>query len=226
MLAIPGLCWLCAMPLAMGHWGICSFCQQRLRPPPCCPQCGLPAISGLAPCGRCLLRPPPWQRLVMVDDYCAPLRGLIQRFKFSQHTALAPALARLMLLQILAQRRSRRLARPDVILAVPLHHRRAWRRGYNQSDLLARHLGRWLGCRYAARGIRRTRHTRVQHRLSAPLRKRNLRRAFSIEIPVRNLHIAIVDDVVTTGSTVAEITRLLQRHGAATVQIWCLCRTL
>ena len=226
MLAIPGLCWLCTMPLVMGHWGVCSYCQRSLSPPPCCLQCGLPAISGLIPCGRCLLSPPPWQHLVMVDDYRPPLRHLVQAFKFKRNTALAPALARLMLLQILARRRMSRLIRPDIILAVPLHPRRAWWRGYNQSDLLARILARWLGCAYDAGGLRRRRYTRVQHTLSASLRKRNLRRAFSIEIPVRGLHIAIVDDVVTTGSTMAEITRLLQRHGAATVQVWCLCRTL
>ncbi|AFJ45351.1 DNA utilization protein GntX [Shimwellia blattae] len=226
MLTIPGLCWLCAMPLHQSHWGICSYCQRALAPPPCCPCCGLPAISGALPCGRCLLRPPPWQRLVMVDDYRPPLRRAVQQFKFNRVTALAPALARLMLLRILAERRSRHLPRVDLILAVPLHHHRAWRRGYNQSDLLARYLARWTGCSYVPGGLRRVKSTRVQHRLSAPLRRRNLRRAFSLEIPVQHRHIAIVDDVVTTGSTVAEITRLLMRHGAATVQIWCLCRTL
>ena len=66
----------------------------------------------------------------------------------------------------------------------------------------------------------------TQHQLSARLRKQNLKNAFQVELSVRGLHIAIVDDVVTTGSTVAEISRLLLRNGAATVQVWCLCRTL
>ncbi|NYY80483.1 hypothetical protein DMH27_12640 [Raoultella planticola] len=73
--------------------------------------------------------------------------------------------------------------------------------------------------------VRRQRRTATQHHLSR-LRKQNLKNAFQLEISVRGLHIAIVDDVVTTGSTVAEISRLLLRNGAATVQVWCICRTL
>ncbi|KAB2522651.1 DNA utilization protein GntX, partial [Enterobacter hormaechei] len=104
--------------------------------------------------------------------------------------------------------------------------RRHWRRGYNQSDLLCRPLARWLGCRYPASALKRTHATAVQHRLNARSRKRNLKNAFRLELPVNGLHIAIVDDVVTTGSTVAELSRLLLQSGAASVQVWCLCRTL
>ncbi|WP_058910393.1 DNA utilization protein GntX [Entomohabitans teleogrylli] len=226
MLTIPGLCWLCRMPLAVAGWGICSICQQSLTPPPHCPRCGLEAITHPLPCGRCLLKPPPWQRLIYVDDYRAPLNVLVQRLKFSAATALAPALSRLLLCQLLAARRDGTLRLPDCIIAVPLHQTRGWRRGFNQSDLLARPLARWLGCRYQPGGLKRRRRTAIQHQLSASARSDNLRGAFTLEFPVRDLHIAIVDDVVTTGSTVAEISRLLLRNGAATVQVWCLCRTL
>ena len=226
MLAIPGTCWLCRMPLAVARWGICSRCASSLRPPVCCPQCGLPAAHTALPCGRCLQKPPPWQRLTFISDYTAPLSGLVHQLKFQRQTTLAPALARLLLLRVLAAKRQGALPPVDCLVSVPLHRRRAWRRGYNQSELLARMLARWLECAYQPAMVTRTRPTPAQRQLSARLRRRNLNNAFRLELPVKGLHIVIVDDVVTTGSTVAQIARLLMRNGAATVQVWCLCRTL
>ncbi|EEW1556973.1 TPA: competence protein ComF [Escherichia coli] len=112
------------------------------------------------------------------------------------------------------------------MISVPLWQRRHWRRGFNQSDLLCQPLSRWLHCRWDSEAVTRTRATATQHFLSARLRKRNLKNAFRLELPVQGRHMVIVDDVVTTGSTVAEIAQLLLRNGAATVQVWCLCRTL
>ena len=133
---------------------------------------------------------------------------------------------RLLLLQITAQKRTHGLQIPDTIVSTPLHTWRQWRRGFNQSDLLCRPLARWLGCDWDSQTVSRVRATATQHHLSARLRKRNLKNAFRLELPVDGLHIAIVDDVVTTGSTVAELSRLLLQSGAASVQVWCLCRTL
>jgi len=227
MLPMQGGCWLCQMPLKLPLHGLCSYCLRALPPlPPCCPRCGLPAGDPLLPCGRCLRRPPPWQRLIAVSHYCPPLSLLIARHKFSGITALSVMLARLILLSWLTVRRERGLLRPDLLLAVPLHHQRAWRRGFNQVDLLAQPLARWLGCDYRPQGLTRRRAVRVQHQLNARARKRNLLDAFQLEIPVQDRHIVLIDDVVTTGSTAAEISRLLMRAGAASVQIWCLCRTL
>lgn len=227
MLTIPGRCWLCHLPLVCPSWGFCSRCTAIFPPPHAsCPQCGLPALSERLSCGRCLLQPPEWDALVYVADYKPPLRRFIHDLKFNGTISLAPALARLLLLSVLYARRERQLALPDLLLSVPLHHRRAWRRGYNQSALIAMPVARWLGCHYSPAGIHRLRAARIQHQLSAKQRQFNLKGAFRVEIPVAGRHIAIVDDVVTTGSTVAEIARLLKRQGAATVQVWCLCRTL
>ena len=227
MLTVPGLCWLCRMPLALSRWGICSVCTRSLQwRIGICPQCGLPATNPSLPCGRCLKKSPPWSALVAVDNYVPPLSSLIHALKFSHQSVLATPLARLLLLAVLQARRTRALPRVDMLMNVPLHHRRHWRRGYNQSDLLCRPLARWLGCRYAASALRRVQATAIQHQLSARLRKTNLKNAFRLELPVHGLHIALVDDVVTTGSTVAELSRLLLQSGAASVQVWCLCRTL
>ena len=227
MLSVPGLCWLCRMPLALASWGVCSVCCRALFITlNVCPQCGLPTAFSTLPCGRCLQKPPQWQGLVMVNDYVPPLSSLIHRLKFSRQPEVGRALARLLLLAILRARREREFPWPDRLISVPLHPRRQWRRGFNQSDLLCRPLSRWLNCAWDSTALARVRATPVQHQLSARRRKHNLRHAFRLELPVRGLHIAIVDDVVTTGSTVAEIAQLLLRGGAATVQVWCLCRTL
>lgn len=88
--------------------------------------------------------------------------------------------------------------------------------------------GRWRAgwAAYRPAALRRVRKTAQQQRLNAGARRRNLQRAFICTVSVAGRHIALVDDVVTTGSTVAEIAALLRRQGAASVQIWCVCRTL
>jgi ComF family protein len=163
---------------------------------------------------------------VFVTDYQAPLRQLIRKFKFQHTPELAPLLARLILLNWQQAHREQYLNRPDVILAVPLQAKRCWQRGYNQSDLLARPLAYWLGCDYRPAALRRVRKTAPQQHLTASVRRRNLRGAFRCHEPLMGRHVALLDDVVTTGSTVAEIAKLLQRQGVASIQIWCVCRTL
>lgn len=227
MLPIYSRCWLCRQPLRLVRHGICSSCLRHLPPkPPCCPRCGLPAGNLKIPCGRCLQRPPPWQWLVFASDYQPPYSQLVKRFKFQRMPELAPALARLILLNWLQAHREQNLNRPDMILAVPLQAKRCWRRGYNQSDLLARLMAHWLARPYRPAALKRVRKTAVQQQLSAEARRRNLCAAFTCDEPVAGRHIALLDDVVTTGSTVAEIATLLLRQGAASLQIWCVCRTL
>ncbi|VFS85727.1 DNA utilization protein GntX [Raoultella planticola] len=101
MLTAHSLCWLCQMPVAIDNWGICSCCATSLAlTHSLCPRCGLPAAVSRVPCGRCLRNPPPWQRLVTVNDYRPPLSGLIHQLKFSRRPELASALARLLLLRV------------------------------------------------------------------------------------------------------------------------------
>lgn len=227
MLPMPAGCWLCLMPLRYSQHGLCSVClRQLLTQPACCPRCGLPSQMKKTVCGRCLRRPPPWQHLVRVTPWQPPLDRLVNQLKFYRATAHAVMLARLMLLCWLIQRRETGLRRPDLLLTVPLHHRRAWQRGYNQLEDMAHWLARRVPCQYLPRAVTRIRAGHIQHTLGAVARRKNLRGAFRLEREVRGLHISLLDDVVTTGSTAAEISRLLLAHGAASVQIWCLCRTL
>lgn len=173
MLSMPTACWLCRMQLALPAQGICSLCLLQLPAVvPCCPRCGLPALHLRTQCGRCHLHPPAWQRMIYVSDWQFPLRDWVNQLKFYGKTALAPMLARLLLLRWLAVRREFMLDKPDLLLCAPLHRQRAWRRGYNQMDDITRLLARWIGCPYAPAGIKRLRKTRIQHRLYASQRKK------------------------------------------------------
>ena len=227
MLPMPAACWLCRMPLKLAHHGICCVCLRQLwQQPPVCPRCGLPSGNTARLCGRCLLRPPYWQHLLAITPWQPPLKRLVNRLKFYRATAQSVMFARLILLRWQTAHRCHQLQRPDVLLSVPLHHHRAWQRGYNQLEDIAHKLAHWTGCHYDRQGLVRIRRGKVQHHLNAQARRRNLRGAFRIKADVCGKHIALLDDVVTTGSTVAEISRILLNAGAASVQIWCLCRTL
>ncbi|TCV93678.1 DNA utilization protein GntX [Biostraticola tofi] len=228
MLTLGALCWLCRMPVWFCHHGVCRTCvtQLLLTRPIHCPVCGLPAGTRSQPCGRCLLNPPLWHALHYVTDYQPPLTSLVKKLKYHGDTGLGRVLARLMLLSWLAERRQTAQRKPDMILNVPLHGYRHWRRGYNQTELLASPLARWLGVEYHDDILLRHRPAIPQQMLNARARQSNLQGAFSCSPDVAGRHVALVDDVVTTGSTVKELTRLLLAQQADTVEVWCVCRTL
>ncbi|WP_413736706.1 DNA utilization protein GntX [Sodalis sp. RH21] len=228
MLTINALCWLCQQPLWFHHHGICRVCADGLlnARETSCPRCGLPAGSRRQCCGRCLLKSPPWESLVYVSAYQPPLSLLVKKLKHQGATGLAQVLARLLLLRWQEERSLQICEKPDLILNVPLHAYRHWRRGYNQTELLAKPLARWLGIEYHRAGLARIRAAVPQQMLHARARRRNLRGAFSCAIDVAGRTVALVDDVVTTGSTADEITHLLLMQRAKAVQVWCICRTL
>ena len=180
MLTVPGLCWLCRMPLALGHWG---FVRSALAPPV---QIKRYAHNVDYPPHTLIFlrslpaKPLPWQRLVTVADYAPPLSPLIHQLKFSRRSEIASALSRLLLLEVLHARRTTGLQLPDRIISVPLWQRRHWRRGFNQSDLLCQPLSRWLHCQWDSEAVTRTRATATQHFLNARLRKHNLKMPFAL----------------------------------------------
>ncbi len=114
---------------------------------------------------------------------------------------------------------------PDLIVPVPLHWRRRFIRGFNQSQWLANYLGRQLNISVDNKLLMRIRNTPPQQQLRRKQRQKNLKGAFQVKRPVEGQHIALIDDVVTTGSTVSELSRLLKKAGASRVDIWCLART-
>ncbi len=158
-------------------------------------------------------------------DYAHPWDQLITQFKFHDGLDLAPALA-----QGLGQALHRSGIGPvSLVLPVPLSETRLRERGYNQAWEIARRIARAFRLRADARLLLRVRDTPHQITLPPQRRQANVRGAFAIEprrrAELAGAEVAVVDDVVTTGATVAEITRVLLQAGAARVQVWMLART-
>jgi ComF family protein len=215
----PSSCLLCGAP-GEDNRDLCAACRRSLPwRGAACARCAAPlAQIEAAVCGRCLRAPPAFDASLIPLHYRTPLDWLIQGFKFNQKLPAGRLLG-----QLLAEHLAQRIERPpELILPVPLHPQRLRERGYNQSLMLAKPIARRLGVPLEPGLIVRQRATASQSLLSADERRRNVRGAFAIIQPLRVHHIAIVDDVVTTGSTVNELARELRRAGAKRIEIWAL----
>lgn len=216
---LPSTCLLCGAAGA-DELDLCSECVAELpRNHTCCARCALPLAAPAAMCGECVRRAPPWDAAWAPFRYGWPLDRLESRFKFSADLAAGRVLSTLW------QREACPLNLPALILPVPLHRTRLRRRGYNQANELAAPLARFLGVAVCSGVLRRQRATEAQTELDAVHRRRNVRGAFTLregaELPS---HVAILDDVMTTGATVAECARVLKRAGTARVDVWALAR--
>ncbi len=176
-------------------------------------------------CGSCLLHPPPFMRAVAALPYSFPWDDLIARFKFGAALDLAPFFVR----QLHAAVERAALNPPALLLPVPLSEKRLRERGFNQAWELTRRLGAAWHCQADPHLLLRVRETPHQTALPPSERIANVARAFAVEpLRVRELRgreVAVIDDVMTTGATVAEIARTLLEAGAAQVQVWVLART-
>lgn len=210
-------CLLCGASSRERAW--CDACDAALPylAPAHCPQCALPTHDG-AVCGHCLQRPPHFDRTVAAFAYSFPLDKLVQALKFNEQLTLARSLA-----EPLAQRM---VARPDCIVPMPLHPARLRERGFNQSLELARHLARDLDIALLPNIAQRVRDTAPQSGLPWKERKKNLRQAFASGREVAGQHVAIVDDVMTTGASLNELAKALKAAGAREVSTWVVARTL
>ncbi|MCE2948126.1 MAG: ComF family protein [Betaproteobacteria bacterium] len=152
-------------------------------------------------------------------DYRFPVDAMIRRLKFDGELWLAPVLGGLLFERCVGA------ARPDCLLPIPLSERRLAERGFNQSTEIARVLSRRTGIALQPALLRRARDTPPQSGLPLAGRADNLRGAFVVDRPVAGMHIALVDDVTTTGATGAEAARSLLGQGAARVDLWVVART-
>lgn len=222
-LLYPAHCLLCEGAAPAGR-DLCAACLLDLpHNPVACRLCGLPLTAqeeGV--CGLCLKQPAPLDGSVIPFRYAAPLDHLLLGLKFSQQLLNAPLLGGL-LAQAVAARGE---ALPDCIIPVPLHPARLRERGYNQALELARPVARQLGVPLRAGLVVRLKHTAAQSTLEKKARHANIRGAFALCVKGGALpaHIAILDDVVTTGSTVNELARVLRRGGAQRVEVWACAR--
>ena len=226
-LVLPPTCLLCG---AAGTAGLdlCAGCLNDLpRNLAACPCCATPSSAGwTGPCARCQAQPPVFDRAFIPFRYQPPVDFLITRLKFGGRRAHARlAYARLLSDLFAAALAERGEPLPDCIVPVPLHPRRLRERGFNQSLELARAAARRFGIPLWIHGLRRVRHTAPQTQLDARQRQTNPLGAFALAAPPPGIRIALMDDVVTTGSTVAECARVLRAGGATAIEIWAIGRT-
>lgn len=217
-------CFHCQRTLRISSHGFCSRCVGLIKPSPYCTHCGSPLLSYHDGCGHCQNNEVKWHQIVQISRYHSPLADWIHRFKFQHQPHLDEALARLLLLAIKNARREYQLQQPEVIFPVPLFWQRQWKRGYNQAEYLAAYLARWLAIPVDTHALRRIKPTRSQRELTAAERKKNVQNAFCYQPSKPYRKVAIVDDVITTGSTLNAICAQLHKKGVEHIQVWALAR--
>lgn len=220
-LLLPPRCLACGEPGADGL-DLCAGCHADLPwARPACARCALPLPAAAPRCGRCAGARLPWAAARALCWYAPPLDRWLPRLKFHGDLAVGRVLASLAVSAWAGG------PRPDALLALPLHRSRLRRRGFDQARELARPLAAGLGLPLLDGGLRRRRATAAQSTLDAAGRQANLRGAFAAEAGFDwPAHVALVDDVMTTGSTLAEAARALRRAGVARVEAWVFARAL
>ena len=212
-----GPCALCLAPAKADR--VCTDCARSLpRPQAACARCAVP-LPQPGICGRCLRHPPAFEATSCAFEYRFPVDRLVQRFKFAGDLAIGRWLG-----ECLAHAAAG-VDRPELLLAAPLGAARLRERGFNQALVLARVVGCALRVPVDAGVVEKVRDTRPQHGLARADRHENLRGAFRVRRSLDGAHVAIVDDVMTTGSTAQALARVLREAGARRVDAWVLART-
>jgi ComF family protein len=233
-LVYPERCFICSVAVSRHQdCGLCPRCwDECLRlsiHPPWCPSCGIP-FQGFDPdsghlCSRCILDPPPFSGARSFGYYTAHLSRTIQEFKFRGRKDLVRLLAPLLAGALVD---SWECDGFDFLIPVPLHPKRKRKRGYNQAGLLARSLSRLVGIPCCERALMRVRDTAPQVGLSDSERSRNVRNVFQCvdQAAICGKRLLLIDDVMTTGATLASAAQTLLVSGALRVSTLTLARAV
>jgi ComF family protein len=224
----PACCHVCAQPLAASDAPICTSCRTTLSTDPLasCPRCAA-SVGPFAlldgGCSGCRDESLPFAAAVRLGRYDGLLRDVILRMKHHSGEALAELLG-----ELWADVAGPRLLalKPEVVVPVPLHWWRRWRRGYNQSAALAHSLADRLNLPCRPAWLRRIRNTPPQTSQTLAGRRENVRGAFRVRhgVPLRHRCVLLVDDVMTTGATASEAARTLLKGGTERVVVAVLAR--
>jgi len=217
--------------------GFCGECWSAMRflGDPCCRRCGVPfeidpgeggADEAGAECGVCLADPPRWNRARAVLAYGDVSRMVAMRLKYGRRTGMARLMARYM--APLAMAMTEGEGERPLLIPVPLHRWRLWHRGFNQSAIIAREIGRITGFPVDALLLKRIRATRSLRDMNARQREREVRKAFALD-PTRADKLAarriiLIDDIHTSGATARACTDMLLRGGCVSVDLLCWAR--
>ncbi|MFT3856080.1 MAG: ComF family protein [Aquabacterium sp.] len=220
---LPTQCLLCR---GWQHHSVCRRCIARWQPDvPRCPRCAIGMPEGRTDvCQTCEDASPEFDRAITALDYTAPWSPLLARLKFHGATALARPLG-----DLLAAAVQPRRGRVSLLLPVPLSGERLAERGFNQSWLLAQRVAMRLNLRAHPGVVGRVRHTQRLMAMTAEERQQAIGDAFAIQADAAHLlrgrHVAVIDDVLTTGATLNAVSRVLLDAGARSVSAWVVART-
>lgn len=219
---LPPTCILCGNP-GLGSKDLCVFCSDLLiKNTHCCYRCGAhfeQAFPGPLLCGDCQNKNPGFDETHAPFLYQGAIRYLISGLKFRRQFKNARLLGMLM-----TDHLKQSAEMPDCLVPVPLHPRRYRERGFNQSIEIARTLTRELSIPLDLNCCVRSRNTPHQIGLSAKERRKNIKNSFAVKTPLTAAHIAIVDDVMTSGTTASELATVLKKAGALRVDVWVCAR--
>ena len=218
---LPAHCLLCGSP-GDDDCDLCGACGQDLAlNHSACARCALPLSTPAAMCGECLRSEPAFTAAFVPFVYGHPIDLLLTRLKFSRNLAAG----RVLVQQWSDAFASASIERPEALIPVPLHAARLRERGFNQAREIAAPLAKTLNIPLRDDALFRARATSPQSDLDAAARRRNLRGAFACGDRISELtHVALVDDVMTTGTTLRECARVLRRAGVARVDVWAIAR--
>jgi ComF family protein len=221
----PGLCLLCNQATSR-RFDLCTCCEIELpQLTQGCYYCAEP-LTDSGTCARCMSDAPAFSKVLCAFEYAHPVDHLIQEFKDKGHRAAGFVLTQLAIKHLASQLQA--IPHRDLLLtSVPLHPARIRKRGFNQAELIAGWLAEATGIEPNHKLLNRNRDTGSQRSLKLVERQRNLSQAFQVSEPaeVKNRTLLLVDDVVTTTSTVREVSYCLMEAGAADVIVLALART-
>lgn len=222
----PANCALCGAPSGQ-LIDLCAACSHELPwAKNNCITCGAninQADHKSSTCSDCTIKTPKFKKFHALFDYSDPVTKIITGLKFKHKLNFSQLLADLFIEKIPLWYSDRKL--PELIIPVPLHKKRIRERGFNQAVEIAKPVSKYLNIPIDIYSCKRTKATQEQSSLPAYLRQENIRGAFDLIKPLNVKHVAIIDDVVTTGETCLELTKLLHNAGVEEVDIWCCAKT-